>query len=255
MTKPSGVMLAAAVLFMGLRMAAAAPPESWVATAKAACKGLTVGWTPTLAALQHVVGPRWRPAQGPVKGHGVLLLFATSCSRSRIGKTESGAFTLGAVIVPVENPADTHGIHQSNVHGWAVVPDALGPAASPVLQLFKRHAFAVTDAKVTLTIHSTAKGRRASMSFVTSKGRMQIHALVSGPAKRFHYVSALAGTDASIFSVFTGPESASRQAQGSAEVSTRGDTWVSRLNLDAKPKIVTLDQDFVWAFNFSKQPY
>ena len=255
MTKPSGLMLAAAVLFMGLRTAAAAPPESWTTTSKAACKGLTVGWTPPLAALQHVVGPRWRPAQGPVKGHGVLLLFATSCPRSRIGKTESGAFTLGAVIVPVENPADTHGIHQSNEHGWAVVPDALGTAASPVLRLFKRHAFAVTDANVTLAIHNTAKGNQASMSFVTSKGRMQIHALVFGPAKRFDYVSALAGTNASIFSVFTGPESATRQSQGSAEVSTRGDTWVSRLNLDAQPKIVTLDQDFVWAFNFSEQPY
>lgn len=254
MAKPSGVMLAAAVLFMGLHTAAASP-ESWVTTSKAACKGLTVGWTPTLAALQHVVGPRWRPAQGPVKGHGVLLLFATSCPRSRIGKTESGAFTLGAVIVPVENPTDTHGIHQSNGHGWAVVPDVLGATAGPVMQLFKRHGFEVTDAKVTLNVRSTAKGEQARMRFVTSKGRMQIHALVSGPAKRFDQVSALAGIGQSVFSVFTGPESASRQAQGTAEVTAHGDTWVSRLHLDAKPKIVTLDQDFVWAFNFSEQPY
>jgi len=254
MARSVSVILAVSLLFVGIRPGMAAA-ESWVTTSKAPCKGLTVGWTPTLAALRQVVGPRWQPAPGPVKDHGILLLFATSCPGSEIGKTASGAFTLGAVIVPVETPVDIHSIHQSNAHGWAVVPDVLGTTAGPVMQLFKRQGFASTDAKVTLSVHSTAKGEQARMRFVTPHGQMWIRALVSGPAKRFDHVSALAGTGQAVFSVFTGPESASRQAQGTVEVSARGDTWVSRLHLDSRPKIVTLDRDFVWAFNFSKQPY
>lgn len=254
MAKTGSVILAVSLVFAGIRPGMAAA-ESWVTTSKAPCKGLTVGWTPTLAALRQVVGPRWQPAPGPVKDHGILLLFATACPGSKIGKTASGTFTMGAVIVPVETPANTHGIQQSNTHGWAVVPDVLGAAAGPVMQLFKRQGFEVTDAKVTLNIHSTAKGEQARMRFVTRYGQMQIRALISGPAKRFDHVSALAGTGQSAFSVFTGPESAARQAQGMAEVTAHGDTWVSRLHLDSRPKIVTLDRDFVWAFNFSKQPY
>jgi len=255
MAKISGVMLAIVLLIMGMHTVIAAPSESWTTTSKAACKGLTVGWTPTLASLQQLVGPRWHPAQGPVPGHGILLLFATSCPQSHIGKTAMGAFTIGVVIVPVENPADSHGIHQTNKQGWAVVTDVLGPEASPVAQLFKRHGFAVTDAKVKLTMHRGAKDNEPSISLVTPEGHMEVHAQVSGPAKRFDYISALAGTDASVFSVMTGPESASRQDQGMAIVTAEGDTWVSRLGLDAKPTKVTLDQGFIWSFRFSEQPY
>lgn len=229
--------------------------ESWITTSHAACQGLTIGWTPTLASLKQIVGPRWQPARGPVKDHGILLLFATSCPQSRIGRTATGPFTIGALIVPVEKPIDTHGVQQSNGHGWAVIPEAFGSVENPVMQLFKRHGFGVTHAKVTLTVHSTVKGNQVSMSFVTPKGRMQIHALVSGETKRFDYISALAGTNPLIFSLFTGPESASRQAQGTATVTAHGDTWISRLGLDEKPKMVMLDRDFVWSFRFSDQSF
>ncbi|MGH8320679.1 MAG: hypothetical protein ACRESX_04780 [Gammaproteobacteria bacterium] len=249
------LILATCMLVMGVPAASAAQAEHWITTSKNPCEGLTIGWTPPLAALQKVIGPRWQPAQGPVKGHGILLLFATSCPQSHIGKHASGPFTIGAVIIPVQTPKDTHGIQQSNEHGWAVVPDAFGPASGPVMQLFKRHGFAVTDAKVTLVIHKTAKGSKASMSFVTAQGHIEVCALVSGTAKRFDIISALAGTSGSVFSLFTGPESASRQAQGTAIVTSQGDTWVSRLGLDAKPRIVTLDQGFIWSFRFSEKTY
>jgi len=138
-----------------------------------------------------------------VPGHGILLLFATSCPQSHIGKTPTGAFTIGAVIVPVENPEDTHGIKLTNGHGWAVIADVLGPESSPVVQLFKRHGFAVTDAKVTLRMHRGAKDIEPSVSIVTPEGNMGVHAQVTGPAKRFDITSALAGNDPSIFSLFT----------------------------------------------------
>ncbi|MGH8283734.1 MAG: hypothetical protein ACRESE_07815 [Gammaproteobacteria bacterium] len=240
---------------MSVPVASAAPAETWITASKSPCEGLTIGWTPPFAALQKVIGPRWQPTQGPVKGHGILLVFATSCPQSLIGKSGSGSFTIGAVIIPVQTPKDTHGIQQSNGHGWAVIPDAFGPVSGPVMQLFKRHGFSITNAKVTLSVHETPKGNEASMSFVTAQGRIEVRALVSGPTKRFDIVSALAGNDPSQFSLFTGHESYSRQEHGTAVVTSRGDTWISRLWLDAKPKIVTLDQDFVWSFQFSDKPY
>ncbi|MDE2091525.1 MAG: hypothetical protein KGJ08_06475 [Gammaproteobacteria bacterium] len=255
MVKSSGVMLAISLLVAGLQPASATPSETWVISSKAACQGLTVSWTPTLANLQLLVGERWHPAPGPLPGHGILLLFATSCPQSHIGNKETGPFTIGVLIVPVETPADTHGVKQTNGHGWAVVADVLGPHANPVVQLFKRHAFAVTDANVRLTMRMGAKDIEPTMSIVTPKGHMEVNAQVSGPAKNFDSVSALAGNDPAILSLFTGQESASRQEQGTAIITSGGDTWVSRLGLNAKPTTVKLDQDFVWSFTFSDQPY
>ncbi|MGH8307124.1 MAG: hypothetical protein ACRER0_02535 [Gammaproteobacteria bacterium] len=249
------LILATCMLVMGVPAASAAQAEHWITTSKNPCEGLTIGWTPPLAALQKVIGPRWQPAQGPVKGHGILLLFATSCPQSHIGKHATGPYTIGAVIIPVQTPKDTRGIRQSNSHGWAVIPDAFGPASGPVMQLFKHHGFAVTDAKVTLVIHKTAKGNQASMSFATAQGRIEVRAMVSGSAKRFDIVSALAGNDPSRFSLFTGQESYSRQEQGTAVVTAHGDTWVSHLGLDTKPRLVTLDQAFIWSFRFLDKPY
>ncbi|MGA9852658.1 MAG: hypothetical protein WBR15_06975 [Gammaproteobacteria bacterium] len=255
MNKTHRLMLVLCLFVTGLCTAATAPSESWVTTSKAPCDGLTIGWTPRLDVLQKALGSRWQPAEGPVKGHGILLLFATSCPQSHIGKIASGPFTIGAVIIPVQTPKDTHGVQQSNGHGWAVIPDALGPASGAVMHLFKRHGFAVTDAKVALGIHKTPKGNETSMSFMTAEGNIEVRALILGPAKRFGYVSALAGANPSVFSLFTGSESASRQAQGTATVTAQGNTWVSRLGLDAKPKMVMLDQGFIWSFQFSDKPY
>jgi hypothetical protein len=255
MVKAGGVFLIISLFLAGLQTAGAAPPETWSIEAKAPCKGLTVGWTPGLPDLQQLVGPHWHPAQGPVSGHGILLLFATSCPQSRISEKPTGAFTIGVVIVPVENPQDTHGIEQTNGHGWAVVADVLGPEASPVVRLFKRHGFAVTDAKVKLTMHKGAKNIEPTISIVTQSGHMGAHAQVSGPAKHYAIVSALAGNNPTVFSLFTGPESYSRQDQGTAIVTAQGDTLVSRLALGAKPSKVTFDQDFTWSFRFSDLPY
>ncbi|MGH8397205.1 MAG: hypothetical protein ACRETA_03020 [Gammaproteobacteria bacterium] len=248
------LILAACMLVMCAHAADASPAEHWITTSKSPCEGLTIGWTPPLAALQKVIGQRWEPAKGPVNEHGILLLFAASCPLSHIGKHVTGPFTIGAVIIAVQTPKDTHGVKQTNGHGWAVVPEAFGPASGPVMQLFKRHGFAVMDAKVMLDVHKTTKGNQANMSFVTAHGRIEVRAFASEQTKRFDYVSALASTNASVFSLFTGPESALRQAQGTATVTAQGDTLVSQLGLDATPRIVTLDHDFVWDFKFSNQP-
>ncbi|MGA9853692.1 MAG: hypothetical protein WBR29_00245 [Gammaproteobacteria bacterium] len=255
MIKTCGVILVISVLGAGMQTASAAPPENWSIPTKVACKGLTVSWTPTLANLQLMVGGHWHPAPGPVPGHGILLLFATSCPQSHIGNKPTGAFTIGAVIVPVENPEDTHGIQLTNGHGWAVITDMFGPKASPVVQLFKRHGFAVTDAKVRMTMRRGVKDIEPTVSIVTPEGHMGVHAQVSGPAKRFDMVSALAGNDPAILSLFTGTESYSRQEQGTAIVTSGGKSLVSELELEAKPTKVMLDQDFVWSFQFSDQPY
>lgn len=255
MTKNRGVILAFGLLAVGMHTASAAPPETWAISNKAACTGLTVSWTPTLANLQLMVGLHWHPAPGPVPGHGILLLFATSCSQSHIGNKPTGAFTIGAVIVPVENPEDTHGVQLTNGHGWAVITEVFGQESSPVMQLFKRHGFSVTDAKVTLRMHKGAKDFEPTASIVTPDGHMGVHAQVSGQAKRSDIVSALAGKDPAIFSLFTGTESYSRQEQGTAIVTADGATLVSRLGLEAKPTKVMLDLNFIWSFKFSDQPY
>jgi len=255
MAKTISVFFAISLFVMGMQTASAASPDTWAISSKVACKGLTVSWTPTLANLQLLVGQHWHPAPGPMPGHGILLLFTTSCSQSHIGNKATGAFTIGVVIVPAENPEDTHGIKLTNGHGWAVIADVLGPESSPVMQLFKHYGFAVTDAKVTLRMHGGAKDIEPSASIVTPEGHMEVHAQVSGPAKRFDIVSALAGNDPAIFSLFTGTESASRQEQGTAMVTAGGETWVSRLGLEAKPTKVMFDQDFIWSFRFSDQPY
>ena len=255
MAKTRGLIIAVGLFLICVHSASAAPPETWAISNKAACKGLTVSWTPTLANLQLLVGQRWHPAPSPVPGHGILLLFATSCPQSHIGNKPTGAFTIGAVIVPVENPEDTHGIQLTNGHGWAVITDVLGVESNPVMQLFKRHGFAVTDAKVTLRLHRGTKDIEPTVSIVTPAGHMGVHAQVTGPAKRFDIVSALAGNDASIFSLFTGTESYSRQDQGTAIVTSGGKSLVSDLGLEAKPTKVMLDQDFIWSFRFSDQLY
>ncbi len=255
MLKTSGVILAISLFVAGMQLASASPLETWAISNKAACKGLTVGWTPTIPDLQLMVGQHWHPAPGPVPGHGILLLFATSCPQSHIGNKPTGAFTIGAVIVPVENPEDTHSIQLTNGHGWAVITDVLGAETSPVMQLFKRHGFSVTDAKVKLTMHKGAKDIEPTVSIVTPAGHMGVHTQVTGPAKRFDIISALAGNDPAIFSLFTGAESYSRQEQGTAIVTSGGETLVSRLGLEAKPTKVMLDHDFIWSFQFSDKPY
>jgi hypothetical protein len=255
MKKLSSMIISVCLCMTGMRAASAAPPENWVISANSACEGLTASWTPTLANLQLMVGQHWTPAPGPVPGHGVLLLFAVACPQSHIAKKPTGAFTIGAVIVPVEPPEDTHGIKLTNGHGWAVITDVLGPETSPVMQLFKRHGFAVTDAKVTLRMHKAKEDNEPTVSIVTQAGHMGVHAQVTGPAKRFDIVSALAGNNPSRFSLFTGPESASRQEQGTAIVTAGGDTLVSRFDMAQKPGKVMFDRDFTWAFRFSDQPY
>lgn len=252
----TGAVCAALVLFVaGAHAASVASPEIWSIPKHTSCTGLTVSWTPSLPDLQQLVGSHWHPVQGPVPGHGILLLFATSCPQSHIGKKATGAFTMGAVIVPVETPKDTHGIRQSNGHGWAVVAEVFGPQNTPVIQLFKRHGFAVTNTQVKLTLHKGAKQMQPSMSFVTPEGHMTVHAQVTGPAKRFEIVSALTGNNPKLFSLFTGTESASRQEQGAAITTAGGKTLVSRFHLAQKPGKVTLDRDFTWSFRFSSQPY
>jgi hypothetical protein len=255
MKKLSSMIILVCLCMTGMRVASAAPTENWVISSKSACEGLTVSWTPTRANLQLMVGQHWTPAPGPVPGHGVLLLFAVDCPQSHIGNKPTGAFTIGAVIVPVEPPEDTHGIKLTNGHGWAVITDVLGPETSPVMQLFKRHGFAVTDAKVTLRMHKAKEDNEPTVSIVTQAGHMGVHAQVTGPAKRFDIVSALAGNDPTIFSLFTGTEAYSRQEQGVAIVTSGGETLASRLGLDAKPTKVMLDQSFIWTFKFSDQSY
>ncbi|MDE2235092.1 MAG: hypothetical protein KGL13_08465 [Gammaproteobacteria bacterium] len=248
-------LLAISLLCLSAPAAQAAAPETWSVSKQAPCMGLTVSWTPTLPDLQQLVGPHWHPAQGPVAGHGILLLFATRCPQSHVGAKATGPFTMGAVIVPVETPADTHGIQQSNGHGWAVVAEVLGPERSPVMQLFKRHGFTVTNAQVRLTLYKDAKQLQPSISIVTKDGHMGVHAEVSGPAKRFDIVSALGGNNPELFSLFTGKESASRQEQSTAITTAGGTTLVSQFQLAPKPGRVMLDRDFTWSFRFSDQPY
>lgn len=229
----------------------ATPAELWATNAAASCEGLTLGWTPPLGELSAMLRAGMRPAAGPVKGHGLLLLFVVTCQHSSIGRYAAGRFTLAALIVPILRPVDGYGIPVSNARGWAVIPEVMGSRTNPVLQLFSRQRFRVTHAAVTFVVDKTPQARKVTVSIMTSQGRIKAWARVSGPAKRFRAVSALLNDRLQAPSVFDGPESAVRWDHGISRVSIRGDTWVSRLRLDSAPNLVMLDEHFIWSFLFS----
>lgn len=222
------------------------PTDAARATARwtaADCTGVSLVWTPSLDALDGAVGP-WTPAEGPLPGRGVFVLFAFECPDTLIDGNATGPVSGGAAIVPIETPDRTHGIEAD---GWAALPEHVGDPA--VAELFDDHGFAVPDGEASVTVDATAAGRRARMTYATSNGTVAADGVVDAQAEARDLDNALVADHAEPFSVFHGPESMERRS-GQAVVEASGETWVSRLDLEPVPFRLAVDTAFGWDFTF-----
>lgn len=209
------------------------------------CAGASLVWTPPIDALVEVVGP-WQPAEGPVSGRGVFVLFAFECPDTEIDGEATGPVSGGAAIVPVETPNATHGIEAD---GWAAIPEHVGDA--PVAELFSTHGFTVPEGEASVAIDRSPLGWRVRMTYNTSEGEVAADGGVDPNASDEELDNALVADHADPFSVFHGPEQRTRRT-GQATVQASGTTWVSRLGLEPTPFSYAVDTEFGWDFTFEE---
>lgn len=209
------------------------------------CTGVSLVWTPPLEALEEVAGP-WTPAEGPLPDRGVFVLFAVECPDTVIDGNATGTVSGGAAIVRIETPEATHGIEAD---GWSAVPEHVGDPA--VSQLFRDHGFTVPEGEASVSLERSPAGWRAQMTYATANGTVAADGGVDPQAEERDVEGALVADHADPFSVFHGPESMERRT-GHAVVDSSGETWVSRLDLEATPFSYAVDTDFSWDFTFER---
>lgn len=244
-------LLIAPLLAVALNAGASAPAaEDWQIPPSAPCAGFTLGWTPPLAGLAKLVGTGSTPAPGPVRGHGLLMLFVTRCPASRIAGHASGPFTLAAIIIPLQRAA-APGVDASRAGHAAAIPVIQAATDSPAARLFARHAFAVQPADVSLRVTDMADGKRATLAIRTAKGDLQAQADFTRSAKpRNIPMSLLTNAGTTRIGVITGPESSQRYETTTARVDGDGENFLTRYGLKGPPAMASLDTDFVWNFRF-----
>lgn len=220
----------------------ASPTARWTSSG---CAGASLVWTPSIEDLDAIVGP-WQPAEGPVSGRGVFVLFAFECPDTRIDGEATGPVSGGAAIVPVETPNATHGIETD---GWAAIPEHVGDA--PVAELFETHGFTVPDGDASVAIDRSPLGWRVRMTYNASDGQVAADGGVDPNATPEELRNALVADHAEPFSVFHGPEQRTRRT-GQATVQASGETWVSRLGLEPTPFSYAVDTKFGWDFTFER---
>ena len=238
--------LSAVSLLLGLAapLSSQGKPAQWVTDSLAPCAGLTVGWWVEAAKLQAIVGPRGTVAPRP-DGKGLVLLFATTCSKSTIDGTNTGPVALGAVIIRLEarkdstRPAGTR---------WSSTPFAYGPAAAPVTEMFKLFGFATGTGPVILQADSA--GRSARFVIETADGKVEASATLGDSTARFDLTGYLVSGGPE--GVFGGHEWANRRF-GTATVQASGTTILSRLGITTSPDLATFDTNFGWNFTFSHE--
>lgn len=221
--------------------------ELWTARRDDACVGLTVAWTVPVEALEGLVGPTWRPAAA--NGRGSFGLFGARCEGSVIDGTPTGPFRMAALITDVEPVPGAPELWLAPP--GAAVPAVVGEDDDPVIELFRRHGFAVSEGEVELHVEPAESGARAGLRVVLPDGHVTVQAHLEPATESFEAGGAgLMATTPGVIAGFDGPESATRWASGSAAVTTAGDTWISRLGLGPTPDSVALDTSFVWRFRF-----
>ncbi|MDE2460138.1 MAG: hypothetical protein KGL98_02730, partial [Gammaproteobacteria bacterium] len=226
---------------MGIATAANAD-ATWAISAQQPCTGLTAGFARPLADLSDIVGPRWQPAPGPVKGQGLVLLFVTTCPNSIYAGKPTGSFSSAFVLLPVMQlePAG------KQTHAIAVL-QAAGPSGTAVMNLFHTHGIHIMNAQVSLAVHDADHAKHAEVVIRTAQGTLTLDADLQPLTQPYKSTNTLAVRVAPAGALFNGPESSVRYAKGEAEAHTVNDTWVQRYQLE-KPLFVTLDTDFIWKF-------
>jgi len=226
-------------------VAAQKPAVVWATDSLAPCTGITVSINADAAKMQALVGPRWRVV--PSKdGTAPTSLFITTCPRSTIGDRRIGSATIAVVILAVESRADTAGSARS-----PVVPLVVGDLGSPVVELFRAHAFAVRPGTVTLDVDSPANGaaKRVTFGVTTQGGRIEGSAVVADSSTVRSINSRLFGTHPTRPSEFSGPEWM-RRSSASATVRATGTTLFSELGVGKMPTTAIYDDGFGWRFAF-----
>lgn len=223
------------------------PIALWATDSTAPCTGLTVGWRMDAARLQALVGSHGTVVAGP-DGRGLILLFATTCSRTTIDGNPTGPIALGAAIIRLQPKPDTAGAPKV---GRSAVPFAYGPAGAPVTGLFQRYGYAVATGPVSLHADSSGGTRRASFVIETPEGRVEANAVIGDSTSRFSILNSLVSTDSTGEGMFAGPEWSNRRT-GTATVQATGRNLLTLLGITTPPDVVAYDTGFGWRFTFSR---
>lgn len=227
---------------------AASSQQTWAISAEQPCIGLSAIWTPPLSALKALVKP-WTPAQGPMKGHGVFVLFVTRCQQSAIDKRRTGPSIVGAALVAIKPPPGVTAAKARAAH-WAAIVNVYGDPASDVVKLFARHGFAVTPAR--LELNAGRASLADTFSIVTGGARIELRATFESKSAPMSHRTVMLGANGPGIGEVTGAESSIRQSNGNGTVAMSGDSLPVRLELAPKPDRVVLDTDFRWRFVFKK---
>lgn len=227
------------------------PPvkDRWTATG---CTGVSLVWTPPLAALDDVAGPHFTPAEGPVPGRGVFVLFTVECPDTEVNGNATGPQSGGAAIVRVRTPTGNATHNVTVADGWSAVPETVWSDSGPVFGLWARHGFAPVAGETSVEVTTSVTGAAlVAMTYATPTGRVEATAALGGAPEERSIEGALATTDPATFGVFFGPESMTRTTGPLATVTVdRGETWLDRLDLPPTPFMAALDEGFAWDFTF-----
>ncbi len=229
------------------------PPElgktSWRASG---CEAVSLVWNPPLSSLEAFTGP-WEPAEGPLPGRGIFVLFAYRCPRAALDGLAIGPPSGAAAIIPIQEPDDERNVTART--GWSAIPEWVGAAGSSVFEAFAEHGFNVVPGSGSVSSSDALAGTQVRMVVETEAGRLEATSLITGSSQARDVQGGLVSTNEETFGVFSGPESMQRQTSGQAVVRTSGTTWVERLGLEAAPQSVAYDTQMQWDFTIFSEPF
>jgi hypothetical protein len=221
------------------------PPVVWATDSAAPCIGLTVAFQADSAAVQRLLAPRWEPGTSH-DGKTPVTLFVTRCPRSSIDGKAIGSSTIAAVILGVRARPGSTGVAPVRA---AAVPIVYGDSGAPVTELFRRFAFDVRTASVSIVARAAGGSRRVTFVVATPGGRIEASAQVADTARIAVMNSRLVGTDATRASDFSGPEW-TRRSRAPATVRASGNTLFTQLGVAEMPTAALYDAGFGWRFTF-----
>lgn len=215
------------------------------------CDVAWAAWTPALAALAPLVGEHWVPSEGPVPGRGVFVLLAYTCPGFELNGRISGTTSGGLAVVRIAEPDVA--TNASSPDGWSAAIEWTG---DPVLtDMVARHGFVTVPGTGSVDVNPSPLGPQVRFVHATDEGRVTAQGTFAGTGNDQEVHAAFVSTDPTVLGVYTGPESMRRFTSGSFVVASSGETWVSRLGLEAVPFASGYDASFAFDFTFTSRPF